>query len=50
MVVHDDRVDVHLPQLRQHAHHVAHTQQQVLQGFVVGRRRAAPLAQHLVGA
>jgi hypothetical protein len=37
-VVDDDRVDVHLAQLRQLAHHLRHAQQHLLQRLHVGRR------------
>ena len=41
----DQRVDVHLAQLRQRAHHLRDAQQHLLQRFHIHRRGTAPLTQ-----
>ena len=46
-LVHDDRVDVHLPQLRQFAYHFRHPQQHLLQRLHIDCCRAPPITQNL---
>nr|GEU28543.1 hypothetical protein [Tanacetum cinerariifolium] len=46
----DQRVDVHLAQLRQFAHHFRHAQQNVFDRLALDGRSAAPFAQRIGGA